>query len=151
MIALLVDIKFTPKQTACDPAEPWLRCHAEGAALACGMMHREHYLPHVVAQSNLCNIPIIGHLNICFFSNLMPLFVLFALKILSASHVQLMRSDGAFAWRSKVDQAWGDPVPSGVRAIRPEQTRAELCFALHPLLLPRIIARPSRKHPLLPA
>ncbi len=64
-------------------------------------------------------------------------------------HAQCLRSDVVLAWSER-------GVPSAaeeggaVRIIDPCATRAALCAELTVLLQPRVVARPRRKHALLP-
>lgn len=76
--------------------------------------------------------------------------------------VQCLRSDAALLWSSApaASLSSSSSIPhkrpgmaSGrlPKAIRPEDTRAALCDALRLLMGARLVARPSRKHALLPA
>jgi acetyl-CoA carboxylase carboxyltransferase component len=62
-------------------------------------------------------------------------------------HLQCLRSDVTLAWSAAgVPSAEGGPI----RVIKPSSTRAALCAELAALLQPRVVARPRRKHALLP-
>ncbi len=71
--------------------------------------------------------------------------------------LQVLRADAAFVWGSRsngqqqdVEEDNGDSILPQFHVIDPGRTRVELCAALRPLLAPRLVARPRRKHALQP-